>query len=201
MNHITSSPHYPQSNRLVKKFVQIVKNLFYKAREEGADLFKSLMIYCNTPLASNLQSPMQMLQSRTVRSQLPMPNAARNQLGLQTEKLRLKTKNEHLPSHYLSLGQNVMMQDPTSKRWSLAVITKLCKEPRSYQVTTKDGVTYKKMQSHLKLYRPENKQDQDTAQKHHMRTLTNKCKKDASNDNLAQSRTRRHIKPPVKLNL
>ena len=97
MNHITSSPNYLQSNGLVEKFVQIVKNLFHKAREEGADLFKSLMIYHNTPLASNLQSPMQMLQSRTVRSQLPMSYAARNQLGLQTEKLKLKTKNEHLP--------------------------------------------------------------------------------------------------------
>ena len=91
MNQITSSPHYPQFNGLVEKFVQIVKNLFYKAGEEGADLFKSLMIYCNTPLASNLQSLMQMLQSRTIGSQLPMSNAARNHLGLQTEKLRVKT--------------------------------------------------------------------------------------------------------------
>ena len=93
------------------------------------------------------------------------------------------------------------MQDAISKRWSPAVITKLCKEPRSYQVITKDGVTYRKMHSHLKPYRPGNKQDQDTAQKYHMQTLTNECKKDTSNDDLAQFRTRRHIKPPVKLNL
>ena len=84
INHITSSPHYPQSNGLVEKFVHIVKTLFHKAKEEGADLFKTLMIYCNTPLASSLQSPMQMLQSQTVRSQMPMSNAARKQLSLQT---------------------------------------------------------------------------------------------------------------------
>ena len=118
-------------------------------------------MYQNTPLASNLQSPMQMLQSRTVRSQLPMPNTARQQLGLQTEKLRIKMKNENLPSHDLCLGQNIMMQDPTSKRWFPAVITRLCKKPRSYQVTTKDGVTYSKMQSHLKSYKPEDMHDQD----------------------------------------
>ena len=104
VNHITSSPHYPLPNGLAEKFVQIMKNLFHKAREEGADIFKALMIYRNTPLSSNLQSPMQMLQSRTMRSHLPMSNAARQQLGLQTEKLRTNTKNEQLPSHDLCLG-------------------------------------------------------------------------------------------------
>ena len=50
VNHITSSPHYLQSNGLAEKYVQIVKNLFYKAQEEGTDLYKSLMIYRNTQL-------------------------------------------------------------------------------------------------------------------------------------------------------
>ena len=58
VNHITSSPHYPQSNGLVEKFVQTVKSLFYNARKEGGDLYKALMIYQNTPLTSNMQSPM-----------------------------------------------------------------------------------------------------------------------------------------------
>ena len=75
VNHITSSPHYPQSNGLAEKFVQIVKNLFYKAKDEGTDIHKYLMIYCNTPLASTSKSPMQMLQQRSAKSQLPMPNA------------------------------------------------------------------------------------------------------------------------------
>ena len=44
VNHITSLLHYSQSNGLTEKFVQTVKTLFYKAREEGADLYKALMI-------------------------------------------------------------------------------------------------------------------------------------------------------------
>ena len=112
------------------------------------------------PLASNLQSPMQLLQNRTARSQLLMSNSARRQLGLETEKLRVKTKNENLPSHDLHLGQDMMMQDPASKRWSPAVVTKLCKELRSYQVTTRDNVAYRKTQVHLRPYKPEDKNAQ-----------------------------------------
>ena len=65
---------------------------------------------------------MQILQNRVARSQLPMSKSARRQLGLEAEKVRTKTKNENLPLHDLYLGQDIMMQDPTSKWWSPAVI-------------------------------------------------------------------------------
>ena len=116
VNHITSSPHYPQSNGLAEKFVQIIKNLFYKPKEEDTDLHESLMIYHSTPLTSNLQLPMQMLQNKSARSQLPMSNTARRQLGLLPQQLRVKAKNEHLPSHDLCIGQDVMYQDSISKK-------------------------------------------------------------------------------------
>ena len=62
VNHITCSPHYPQSNGLAEKHVQIVKNLSNKAKEEGKDLYQCLMIYHNTPLSNTLQSLMQILK-------------------------------------------------------------------------------------------------------------------------------------------
>ena len=55
VNYITSSPHYPQSNGLAEKYVQIVKRLIYKAKEEEKNLFKCLMIYHTTPLSGSLQ--------------------------------------------------------------------------------------------------------------------------------------------------
>ena len=129
VNHITSFPHYPQSNGLVEKFVQIVKNLFYKAKEEGVDINKYLMIYHNTPLASTSKSPMQMLQQRSARSQLPMSNAARRRLGIIAE--QPPKKNQHLPSHDFHIGQDVMCQSPITKKWFPVKIKELCPEPRS----------------------------------------------------------------------
>ena len=116
------------------------------------------MIYHNTLLSSNLQSPMQMLQIRPTRSQLLMSNAARRQIGLSPQQLGIKTKNDHLPSHDLCIGQDVMFHDSISKRWFPVTIQSHCKEPRSYKIITRDGVTYRKTQAHLKPYRPQSKQ-------------------------------------------
>ena len=63
INHIRSSPNYPHYNVLPEKYVHIVKSLFYKAKEEGKDLFKCLMIYCNISLSGSLQSLMQILRA------------------------------------------------------------------------------------------------------------------------------------------
>ena len=82
------------------------------------------------------------------------------------------------------LSHDVMMQDPTSKWWSPAVITKLCTEARSYQVTTSDNVTYRKMQAHLKLYTPEIKNAQDV-KSCHMQPITKTGNKLKNNDTIA----------------
>ena len=178
VNHITSSPHYPQSNGLAEKYFQIVKNLFYKAKEEGKDLFKCLMVYHNNPLSSSLLSPMQILSSRSAGSELPMSNAARKQLGLDCEDLRNKYKNEHLPLHDLHINQEVMYQDPNTKRWYPATITRLCKEPSSYIVANKVDFQYRNTQSHLNPYQPQDKKSEDeylsqshVPQSNHMQTV------------------------------
>ena len=141
VNHITSSPHYPQSNGLAEKFVQIVKNLFHKAEEEEADINKYLMIYHNTPLASTSKSTMQMLQQRSARLRLPMSNAARRKFGIAAE--QQPRKNQHLPAHDYHIGQDVMCQSPITKRWFHAKIKARCPELQSYQIETLEGITYR----------------------------------------------------------
>ena len=78
-----------------------------------------------------------------------MSNAARQQLGVLPEKLRTVSKNEYLPLHDLHIGQDVMYQDVTSKQWYPATITSLCVQARSHNITTREGVTYRKLSSSL----------------------------------------------------
>ena len=80
-----------------------------------------------------------------------------------------------------------MYQDPTMKRWFPATITKLCQEPRSYIITTKEGVQYRKTQAHLKPYHLQDKKVENelVSQNNHMQTV--KTLKQ-STTNLAQSR-------------
>ena len=133
------------------------------------------MIYYNTPLKSSLQSSMQILQGRNARSDLPMSNAARKQLGIQPEVIRNNNKLAVLPIHDCHVGQQVMYQNSARKHWHPAVIDSLCPEPRSYKITTRDGIIYRETQSHLKPYTPQDKNVQSTqcvsppnAQSNHM---------------------------------
>ena len=144
INHITSSLHYPYSNGLAEKYVQIVKNVFYKAKEEGKIFYKCFIIYCNIPLTCSMQSPMQILQGRNARSELPMSNPARKQLGFQPEIVKNTDKHAALPTHDLHVGKQVIYQDSASKHWYPAVIDSLCPELRSYKITTRDGIVYRK---------------------------------------------------------
>ena len=149
---------------------------------------------------------MQILQSRCARSDLPMSNTARQRVGLQSEKLRNVNKNEHLPSHDLHIGQDVMYHYATSKWWYPATITSLCVQPRSYKITTREGVTYRKTLAHLKPYQPQSKKSENeysVEQSSDMQTLKQAdCKKfDIINNQVKPySRPKWDIKPPVKPN-
>ena len=195
VNHIESSPHYPQSNGLAEKFVQIVKNLFYKANEEAVDINKYLMIYHNTPLACTSKSPMQMLQQRSARSQLPLSNVARRRLGIVAE--QPPRKNQHLPLHDFHIGQDVMCQSPITKKWFPVKIKELCPEPRSYQVEMPEGIIYRRTQNHLKPFTPSQRaQINEQCSKLPLNRMLIK-----SDSTIIQQRPKRQIKAAIKLNL
>ena len=148
VNHITSSSHYFQSNGLVEKYVQIVKNLFIKAYEEGNDYQNALMIYRNTSLDDNLMSLVQLLQGRAARSDLPMSYASKVEYSLASSHAmppptQQPEKHERAPTHDYKLNQDVMYLDPATKKWFPATIVHLLDAKRSYLIKTPDGAEYK----------------------------------------------------------
>lgn len=71
-NHVTSSPHFPQSNGQIERTIQTVKNIMKKTLEDRQDYRLALLEYLNTPLSQNLASPAELLQSRKFRTILPI---------------------------------------------------------------------------------------------------------------------------------
>ena len=96
-----------------------------------------------------------------------------------------------------------MFQDATSKQWYPATITSLCAEPRSYNITTREGVTYRKTQAHLKPCKPQDEKLEDEHSVSQQMTQSNdmltvkqpECKKSYKVKNQAQSYTSRPKRP------
>ena len=128
VNHISSSPHYPQSDGLVEKFVGIIKNLFHIAKEEGQCPYTAVMVYRNTPLNGSLQLPMQILQGREACIYLPLSHAAKEKMGINNiprpsaEILWVKDKSISSLTHDIPIGQHVMYREPNGRRWYPATI-------------------------------------------------------------------------------
>ena len=135
------------------------------------------MIYRNTPLACTSKSPMQMLQQRSARSQLPMSNVARRRLGIGAK--QPPKENQHLPLHDFHIGQDVMCQSPITNKWFPVKIKELCPEPRSKPFTPyqrpQTSEQYSKLPPNITLIK--------------------------SDYTKIQQQPKRQIKAPIKLNL
>ena len=120
---------------------------------------------------------------------------ARRRLGIVAQ--QHISKNQHLPLHDFHIGQDVMCQSPITNRWFPATIKALCPEPRSYQIETPEGITYRRTQNHLKPFKSSQK-IQTTEQYRHQCQKSILTKKDSKK---TLPHPKRQIKVPVKLNL
>jgi len=154
-NHITSSPHYAQSNGLAEKSVQTIKRLFQKCSESDRDPYLAMLELRTTPLAHG-SSPSQILMSRRLRSVLP---AKHSQLepkvvtDLHRKIAELKNKQKRhfdkaaKPLAPLSVGQSVRIKQKKGT-WEPALVTE-CNGNRSYTVDTQNGGSYRRNRRHL----------------------------------------------------
>ena len=135
-----SSPIYPQSNGQAERFLQLLKNLFKKADEDGHDLYLALLEYRNTPISGLEYYHVQLLMSRTLHSQLP-----------NTEKpLQPKVVNAHDPikkTYYdkhaaplalLRSGDVVRVQSRNSL--GPAIVADFCDQLRLYTIQTEQAL-------------------------------------------------------------
>ena len=77
--HITSSPHYPQSNGLAERMVKTAKSLLAKS----ADPYMALLSYRATPLPCGL-SPAELLMGRRLQTDIHVPQPKRQASQSQT---------------------------------------------------------------------------------------------------------------------
>ena len=70
--HVTSSPHFPQSNGFVERNIQSVKRTLLKARESGVNPHKAMLCLRTTPTDHHLPSPGELLYTRKMKDDLPI---------------------------------------------------------------------------------------------------------------------------------
>ena len=127
--HVTSSPHYLESNGKSENVVKTVKRLFKKCRDSGESEFKALLDWRKIPTAGVGTSPAQRLMGRRCKTLLPMAgtlllprqsteNETRGLLGMKRRQqcyANLHTK----PLTPIESGDTIRMRLPGKKRWSV----------------------------------------------------------------------------------
>ena len=159
IEHVTSSPNYPQSNGLAERSIQTIKKLFKKCKESNNDPYISLMQYHNTP-KGNLYSPSQLLMSRSIRTKLPVKtnNLKPKLIKLNEYLSKVKIKTDKTTEYYnkktknlkpLTLGENVLFKLVANGPWIKGKVIQIHKFPRSYIVESEKGGRYRRNRQHL----------------------------------------------------
>lgn len=158
--HITSSPHYPQSNGLAERAVRSAKHLLEKCARDGTDVYAALLSLRNIP-RDGLPSPAQRLLSRRTKTLIPMTKAmympkVETQVKEALTHARKKGKSCYdrsaKPLTSLHAGQTVRLQ--TNRGYDrLATVIGRASQPNSYQVQAGEA-TYVRNRRHL-LQTPE----------------------------------------------
>ena len=160
IDHVTSSPLYPQSNGFIERSVQTVKNLLRKAEASGQDPYLALLTYRTTPVDSNLPSPAQLLNHRDYRTQLPCSGRLQRTQALDSHKEQLQNRQDIQRKQYdsksthelrkLNQGEQASMFQHRTKTWTPVEVKGVTGEPRSYIIKTADGSELRRNRVQLK---------------------------------------------------
>lgn len=143
IQHITSSPRYPQSNGFIERHIQTIKNLFKKAIHSNKDIYLCLLEYRNTPIDSCTPSPAQMLFGRRLKGHVPVTKKLLvpkivtkpdNTETLRKTEYYYNKNAKNLPE--LKVGDRVIVSNiDNSNKWEPGTIIKCDNfRPRSYHI-------------------------------------------------------------------
>ena len=142
-DHVTSSPHFPQSNGFIERQVQSVKYTLKQAAMSRSNPQKALLALRSTPIDSHVPSPAEMLNARKYKSNLPViirnehgsRDEIRRRLAERQESQRLNhDKRAMQPLAPLIPGQDVRVRDTQTDTWQPAKVISTDVHLRSYNV-------------------------------------------------------------------
>ena len=157
IEHEFSSPHFSQSNGAAEAAVKIAKQCL-----KQEDPFVALMMHRSAPHASTGVSPAELLFGRRMRTQVPILASSLQPKTPEASVVREKDKhykqtyaknyNKHhgvRDSELLEPNQSVRIKIDSKKEWEPATVTGIHDKPRSYNVVTEDGKTFRRNSKHV----------------------------------------------------
>lgn len=164
--HSTSSPIYPQSNGMVERYIQTVKNIFKKVECDNKDPALALLEYRNTPIDVGTKSPNELMFGRKVRGIVPIlahqttPNVQQHTKFLEKRQLiqkRYYDKNSHVQKQ-AKVNDKVYVQTKNKDPLKPGRIVGTCDRPRSFQIELENGKHLERNRRHLHLKKENNTQ-------------------------------------------
>ena len=153
VDHITSSPHHPQSNAFAEALVGITKKLMEKSVKEGKLWNYGLLQYRTTPISSTLPSPLEMLTGRKPHSSLPqLPSSIGHNMDTSRihQELLRRQPTTSTGAMELEPGQPVFGKEVNGNVWRTATVDQPAAEPDSYWVRFPDDSILRRTRSMIK---------------------------------------------------
>lgn len=175
ISHITSSPHYPQSNGLAENGVKAMKKILHccynrhTGKVDEVEWTKAISIYLNTPKARAKHSPAEIVFGRMIRDvagagrqhYLAQHNAAVDRRREEVERFRKQRQEEREANraNNVKIGDRVFVQDRVSLRWDRqGLVIDYGRNERELTVRTDNGGCIVRNRRFLKLANPWRKQ-------------------------------------------
>ena len=156
IEHITSSPLYPQSNGFIERQIKTIKTALTTAQPSGSSITHTLNTLCSTPIGPNLPSLHEILMNRTSYRPRHQPthvdlDQVRDYLITQKSKQKFYYDKRHNAKllNNLEPGQEVLFLSPIDhKPYIEGTVVNQAQEPRSY-ILEAQGCRYRQNRQHI----------------------------------------------------